>query len=448
LTAVPGRDPNRRVKDIGTSGGAEAQGRPAELFLTVKQIILRREVLIPAGGQLIIAGAAKLVSVLGRACILENQRFSRDVAIRERVKLPTAHMPLCAYGLWWRALLTAVVVGLACLLPERVGAQEGKVAEICSHFLGGTNSSGLIAFTREITFPRPPPGGFPRQYFTYCWTGDTFIIAYSGTRAATNVADLVSADKLYGFDGDAYWSLTLNYPSRTTVGKDDAVPLPPARVANSLLVISKDEVGKERGQYVSPPALGGILALAEECRGIIQLGFPRNSAGAPVISGRAISLQGAGRGAAAEFVGRPDRPEKIEHSGPPRRSVGLDYANELMLFTGLQGTNSVRISEVRYHILLVQDAVAATDTFSWQTYNASAGPVVGQVVQDGATRRARVLSNNALAPGAVITPARPIRGGRAKSSPILLVTLVALVGAAPPLLIYLRRRLRKTIPNT
>jgi hypothetical protein len=362
--------------------------------------------------------------------------------------------------------VVAASVASACILMGAYTARaESAVAAMYRALLGGSNSVGFVSFSREIAFPAPlrraagsGSGGGSQLNTTrslaYCWSNEKYVAAVSDEHVFTNKNDLLAADYLYGFDGESYWSITRGLPFRSMpAGANGAVPMPPARAANSLILCSKAEVARQHRGGLSGEAIQSVLSLAAECKRLVQFGFPGDIDGRPRITGSEIVVKYAGQppADALQFKGDPARPARLDRNGPERLRVLTDYQNDSIALAALApGTNEIRLSEVVYRLHSYSIFSPALDaaTFAWQTYREPEGELRGQIVENGELRRIEVPPDNIPQTREIVKPRTAARGSpRSVALPrVLLLCLLAApaVGLAAILLRLVRRSAGKT----
>jgi hypothetical protein len=230
-----------------------------------------------------------------------------------------------------------------------------------------------------------------------------YLIALSKVAPITNANNLASADKLYGFDGEAYWSLRLDSPVRVypRAGQDREL-LPPENSFNTLHVISKAEAVQQRGRTKPDTVLVTMTALASECRRLVQFGVSYPLSQPPRVAGSELFVTGTDEGGSvvAELAGEPGRPSGLSYSLPGGKvlRVRIDYATDTVRVSRLSDTHLV--AEMEYHLFFLEKEgeAPAPSVFSWQTYRADAGQLLAQVARNGATFSAQIATNNTLRP--------------------------------------------------
>ena len=310
-----------------------------------------------------------------------------------------------------------------------VRAAESYLTVLSRSFFMDTNSIGFAAFSRQMTFPRPRPlpsawGSNEKNsltppspqttYLAYCWSGSNFIIASSRNAPVTNINDLTSADRLYGFDGDSYWEMTLNFPTRTYIKTaDGADSFPPVDIVNRLTIIPKDESDREAGRYQTDVTLRTIKRLVMECRRVVQLGYSYPLAALPRVDTTNVILErGSSRQMdAGHFTGTQDHPEKFRFDTSPPYEVEMDYAKNTLIIDGFSQTeNHGRVNQTRYQIITVEtpNLFGKIGMFSWKTYKPQDGELATEMVKNGATHRAEITTNGSINLGTVVIPAKPL----------------------------------------
>ncbi len=295
-----------------------------------------------------------------------------------------------------------ILLALLCIGETSVRGSQDCLAELYQRFVSGANSHGLVAFDRTIVVPRRHGPSKP-LFVTFCWRDVCYLIALSRVAPITNVNNFASADKLYGFDGEAYWSFRLDSPVRVyrKAGQDREL-LPPENSFNTLHVISKAEAVQQRGRTKPDTVLVTMTALASECRQLVQFGVSHPLSQTPRVSGSELFITGSDGGGSvvAELGGDPGRPSGLSYSLPGGKAlrVMIDYATDTVRVTRLSDTHLV--AQMEYHLVFLEQAgeAPAPSVFSWQTYRADAGQLLAHVVRNGATFSAQIATNNTLRP--------------------------------------------------
>jgi hypothetical protein len=241
-------------------------------------------------------------------------------------------------------------------------------------------------------------------------------MAFSRGAAATNAEALAFGDRLYGFDGEAYWCWRRNPPVRVYEKADEhrgsGVP---ADEYTTLKVISKAEVVQERGRYEPDFEFSTGASLAAECREVVQFGFSSPLRGPPRLAGFDLTFEPAEDGAIvrARLTDDPLRPAGLSYSLSAGEGLRLvfDYAADAVEIARLSGTNVT--AKIRYDLLVTRigSQAQAPSIFSWRAYVPQATRVLAEVVTNGATFRASIATNNELMPEEMLVRARPLTGG-------------------------------------
>ena len=356
---------------------------------------------------------------------------------------------------------------LISLLVVKTQAQEGPLIALYKGFLAATNSDGFLVVKRKITFPASPrrilehlaTNGVQRterrvDYFvSFCWDGPRFVIAFSSDAPLTNESDFATAERLYGYDGTNYWRL-LNDASKTYVGSPaDLSVAAPIDVSSYLSIIPEEEVLSSQNKYVANPAYTSIMQFASECRHVAQFGYEGNLTEPPrITSDNTIVISGTSKHAkAAEFTGDADQPTSITFGasakGAPTFRLSMDYATDTMTVDRVSSVSGKTMNTIRYTILLFRAPVLSTpkSPFSWQSYQATAGNIIGDTAKAGATVNMEVTKDGVPQLGKVSTPAQPLPG-RARN-PIYVYLIFALSSIIPIVLIIRFRNQKQRSKN-
>jgi hypothetical protein len=89
---------------------------------------------------------------------------------------------------------------------------QGRLAKLYQQLLRGSCSQGFVSFERVIVSPKGGPRPPAPTAIAFCWADARYLIASWRGAAVTNAEALASGDKLYGFDGEAYWCWHRNPP--------------------------------------------------------------------------------------------------------------------------------------------------------------------------------------------------------------------------------------------
>ncbi len=308
----------------------------------------------------------------------------------------------------------ACVFSLILLAGLSIRADDGRLGHLYLRFLANDgNSLGFVAFSRELVFPqqrRPATTNYGSYqtigdsrfwYYAYCWEGQKYVIALSKRNVVSNVTELGSADSLEGFDGQFYWSLTLNYPTRSYREGKDHVFDTLVEAHNSLDLIPKDEPAWEKANSVRDPMVAALNERIAECRRVTQFGCSYLLAQSPRIKENTLILKAAelptnvlNGEILVEITGSTSRPQTLSYSGgpphgmPPAFIVSNDYARDTMTIDRLSVRGTQKAFEVRYGLLAseIPTAAALDSLFSWRTYVTNFGEVVAEIVTNGVTR--------------------------------------------------------------
>jgi hypothetical protein len=290
---------------------------------------------------------------------------------------------------------------------------QGRLAKLYQQLLSGSCSQGFVSFERVIESPKRGPWPPAPTAVAFCWAGARYLIASSRGAAVTNAEALESGDKLYGFDGEAYWCWHRNPPVRVYEKTDEHRGSgPPADLWTTLRVISKAEVVQGQGRYQPDVAFSTSTALVGECREVVQFGFAHPLRGSPRLAGSDLTFESAEDGATvrAHLAGDPHRPAGLSYSLPTGEGFRLlfDYGADVVNIARLSGTNVT--AEIRYHLLATRTGgqAQAPAFFSWQAHVPEADRVMVEVVTNGATFLASITANNELLPEKMLVPARPL----------------------------------------
>jgi hypothetical protein len=297
---------------------------------------------------------------------------------------------------------------------ENLPPLEGLVTE----FFRSANHSAFVSFTRHWIYPAATINEtkitqndgttiefFPldNDYYAFMRKDPYFLIAHSVSNAILSPNDLLKADSLSGFDGEYYWSLSLNKPLGSideTKGDNGEIKQERAFSFNRLELIPAKE-----GQR-NPGAVASQLDYVRELTSVAQLGYPELINPEILTSGQWLTVQPRlGGKILAKMIGTTNRPHRIEYSmSDPQLGLAsnLDYSKNTI--TLHQTKENHRISEVEYKILSVNlpDLNANSNLFSWRRYKDAAGDLVSMMTENNNTYQIKILTNGNIKQG--ITP--------------------------------------------
>ena len=290
---------------------------------------------------------------------------------------------------------------------------HGRLAERYQQLFSGSITQGFVSFEREIVSPKIGPRRPLPATITFCWAGAHYLLAFTRGTAVTNAGALASADKLYGFDGEAYWCWQGNPPVRVFEKTDGHRGSgPPLDSFTTLHVIAKAEVLKGQGRYQPDAGFSASTALAAECREVVQFGFPYRLKGPPRLAGSELTFESAEDGTTVRALldGDPHRPAGLSYALPTGKGfrLVLDYAVDTVDIARLSGTNVT--ADIRYHLLAfrTEGRAQVPSFFSWQTHVPETVSVMAEVVTNGATFLARITPDKELLLEKMLVPAKPL----------------------------------------
>lgn len=359
--------------------------------------------------------------------------------------------------------LVAVGACLTLCIQLAPGTENSKLGLLYNSLLAEPSKPVFVAFEREILVPKRPPKekmlrlpdgremrlNVPdKDFFAFFALGQAFIISYSGKSVVTNLESLLLADELTGFDGDDYWSLSLNHP--ITFGSHSG----PAKSINRLKIIPKTDMGGY-SEEAEPPPGANIMWLAAEGYSVAQLGCRYRLRHAPVLHGELMSLdvddarQRNLTGRILSFAGTT--PTEIEYTsmlpGTVTR-VELDPQRELMVITqrAAMGTERV-LSRISYRLCsasLIEPEAATKAKLSWRAYYSSAGELRTIVSSNRVQHLAAVTNQHLILGPALVHP--PLAANMRLGTPRRFV-VIAVIGVISAGALWLSAR-RTGLPKS
>jgi hypothetical protein len=292
------------------------------------------------------------------------------------------------------------------VFPVQSRGENGNVERLRQRLFSGANSNGFVVFQKIVIKPKIPH--LSSNYYAFTWSGNRFLIAQTDDHALTNLADFSAAQRLYGFDGEDYWSLAFQSIYRLTLdGQKDL-----NNTHSTLMVISKKERNETNNAQVA--ALFDIDSLAKECRRVAQFGFSFEGAskvevvGTNLLSGKSED----GKSSIAEMSGDENHPVTLRYIGDADKmqpfQVLLDYSNDVIQIDRLSQKTLIPANlSVGYRIIFVHSGTFSNiNSFSWQAFKEEAGHIIGETVNHGNVVQMQVGDDGKIEPGKVLVKAR------------------------------------------
>jgi hypothetical protein len=341
-----------------------------------------------------------------------------------------------------------MVVGF---LASSTLGRESLLSNMYRQFLADANSEVFVAFERETLVPKFPSGGQEiklkngstvrlqleehRDYFTFSRSGSNFIISYSQNRAVTNESDLLKAEGLSGFDGDFYWSLSLDHPLKVSPrgpAQDGSMPAP--KSSNRLTLVPEAEAMHKQGQFQSDAKLAAIRGLEAECLSVVQFGRTKQLQARPEVADSTLVLTDAdGQIRRASLMGSQFNPAALKYieSESTKAEATLDYGADTLTITRSSSRDGKIYFQARYRICALRSPSEhhGQAFFSWQSYREGAGSVIATLMTNGATVALDVRDGQAFQPGRVLVQPLPVLKPPVPKYPIYLLFALTTVSA-------------------
>lgn len=317
-----------------------------------------------------------------------------------KIQFSKGHRKMRIIALFVLALVTLCSSMLA------TNATAGTLSNLYEGFLNGRESQSFVSFEMERIVPqkktgekqeRAPDGRILKMryrtnsgdYLAMVRQGSNFIVAYSSSNAITNSDFHQGAEKLYGFDGQFYWMLTLNGAYRFYNPPRNGQAPELREKFNDLEIIPAEDTLRKSAKYKSDQLFVHIRQVMQECLNVEQLGYQEQirplilHEGALLVFSNVTEQRGT-----INLIGNPDRPTDFtwEEAAHHAATASLDYDQDLLTVTRKTAMGKV-FQKARYHVLAFQALSKAHDKtfFSWETYKAGISNVLATAVTNGAT---------------------------------------------------------------
>jgi hypothetical protein len=331
--------------------------------------------------------------------------------------------------------------------PQAPAAGESKLGTLYTAFLGDPAKPIFVAFERDIQVPQRPSGDkmqrLPdgrivrittpaKDYFALLAVKDLFIISYSQKPVVTNLESLTLADELNGFDGDEYWTLSLNHP--ITLGTTIHGP----KAVNRLTIVPKADMRSE--DHNQPSSGASIKWLAAEGYAVARFGCRYPIMKSPVLRGRTLNMEVKDgersliSGTILSYSGA--LPREIEYASMVPgtvTTVELDEQQDTLLVTHKSpGSVGGILSQTTFRVLSVmQPQAEAMPMLTWRSYHRAGGELRTVVSSNRSDYMASISNTNLILGNSVTRPARSenAASGALKQTVIILVLACSTIGA-------------------
>jgi hypothetical protein len=320
----------------------------------------------------------------------------------------------------WTKIKTAALPSLAALLILSSAVYMNHSTAMLYHqFVNDPKAPIFIHFERKIIVPKPtfsdgekvtlPNGSVSvlnipeHQFFAFCKSGRTFVIAISTTPIVNSSSAFTNADELIGFDGETYWRFRPR--SVQTVSANKSV------LFDVLTIFSDSDGHNNQASSSADIELDAIKGEVEECFSVAQFGYTNSIENSPHINGSemiAKNTDGQQQSARLNFGGgdipstfeyKPTNagtlvPVTIEEPGqspvalklfPLVVSVAIDTQTETLTIT--RSSKNHVVNQTQYHLLSVQKTLDQNidSLFSWRTYLRNITNTIGILKTNGAS---------------------------------------------------------------
>lgn len=338
-------------------------------------------------------------------------------------RLKVKNLPLSNRPVSWVLLVYLNLIGAGLLLNTNIYA--GQLSSLYDAFIAGPSQPVFVAFEREILVPKRAPQDKEtrlsdgrvirmktpgKDYFGFLRADERMLLSYSLTVEVTNIDSFAHADTLQGFDGNEYWSLSLNYPIQMLSARSRGGTVQTNKALNRLRIVPRSELSADVGGATQYIPTVNIVELLHEGLLVSQFGCSRPLEGAPTSTDSWLQLSAEGsrepiraRQSNLSPNGLPKTIEYPSASGYDDMLVELSQEDNTLTITR-RARGRVYL-KILYHILAVyqpQSPLNVSPLFSWKTYQGDAGPLeitlrtnhsdfVAGIGKDGEVEKKRAL---------------------------------------------------------
>lgn len=285
-----------------------------------------------------------------------------------------------------------------CLMLNANSSDAGQLETLYNAFLAGPGQPVFVAFDREILVPkrefqdkeiRLSDGRVIRMrtpskdFFGMLKVDDRILLSYSLTFKVTSVDTFNQADTLQGFDGNEYWSLSLNNPIKMLSAETRGGIVQTNQRLNRLRIVPRSEVSSDLGGTTPYIPTANLVGLLGEGLLVSQLGCSRTLERAPTSTGSwlLLSVEGSTEPIRAKESNLAPNglPKTIEYPSPTGKgSILVELSQEENTITITRRSGERDYTKILYHILAAYQPQIPRDLtplFSWKAYQRDAGPV-------------------------------------------------------------------------
>jgi hypothetical protein len=286
-----------------------------------------------------------------------------------------------------------------CLMLNTNSSYAGQLETLYNAFLAGPAQPVFVAFDREILVPkreyqdkevRLSDGRVIRMrtpskdFFGMLKADERMLLSYSLAFKVTSVDTFNQADTLQGFDGNEYWSLSLNNPIKMLSAKTGGGIVQTNQSLNRLRIVPRSEVSADLGGTTPYIPTANLVGLLDEGLLVSQFGCSRTLERAPTTStGGWLQLNVKGSTgpirAKKSNLASNGLPKSIEYPSPTGKgSILVELSQEEDTITITRGSGGRVYTKIIYHIIAAyqpQSPRDLTPLFSWKAYQKDAGPV-------------------------------------------------------------------------